>query len=159
MAVSDNQADGKPGGSSSGDVDDLVSSLQLQGLQYREFSVRKPAVLEFPTDPLTRTERIDPPAPPKVTALGPRPLDPTRVQPDPPVASQVAPKVLATPVNSAFERLRRQVIGSRGDGIMLSLRLPARPALAASDGQPLLQRPIAAVFAQLLAAGVRHQSF
>ncbi len=148
-------SDRKPGDvdkPASGDVDDLVARLQLDGLQYRDFSTRRPAVLGLAGG------REAPPLTPAAAAAPKAPLPPQPVaarSPEPPRAPAAEPavthKVLATPVSSAFERLRRQVVGPRGDAPVLSLHIPVRRVVKRAR-ESLLEQALADVFARLAAA-------
>ncbi len=131
------------------DVQELVSQLHIDGMQYREFSTPKPAAVRVvggkaapaaapvvpaaPVEAPARIERVS--AAPAVDSA--------------PLLRAVAP---AAPLAFTFERLRRQALGSKSQAASIVIGLQARQPALRYERAPIRTLPLAEVFARLNAA-------
>lgn len=140
------------------DVGQLVDRLHLDGLKYREFGEHRPAQLKLAVS----APAVLAPAAPAAVAAAPSVPTPTPTPAPTPTAAVVnateparAPvrvesssRTIASPLNFTFERLRRQVIGSRVHAPVLQLQLTPRKATAQTDSSAK-EKPVSELFARL----------
>lgn len=134
------------------DVGQLVDRLQLDGLKYREFGEHRPAKLKLAggTAPVAATP-VAPVAPSPAAQVLPPKLAvpaPLAVAPAPASLPETA-RTVEQPLSFTFERLRRQVIGSRVQAPVLHLQLAPRKASGSETQESVLQKPVSSLFAQI----------
>lgn len=140
------------------DVSQLVDRLQLDGLKYREFGEHRPAKLKLAGG----TAPVVAPAAPAPTApvLAPKPAVPAPVAATPvetprivaapaPAPLPETARTVEQPLSFTFERLRRQVIGSRVQTPVLQLQLAPRKASGSETQESVMQKPVSSLFAQI----------
>ena len=149
------------------DVSQLVDRLQLDGLKYREFGDHRPAKLKLAGGTAPAAVAAAPAAvipapvvtvPVQVVATKPAMAVPVAA------ASVEAPRTIAAPaptplpepartveqpLSFTFERLRRQVIGSRVQAPVLQLQLAPRKASGSEPQDSVMQKPVSSLFAQI----------
>lgn len=142
------------------DVSQLVDRLQLDGLKYREFGDHRPAKLKLAggTAPASAAPASIPvpalPVPaakPAVTvapATAPTEMPRTIAAPAPAPLPEPA-RTVEQPLSFTFERLRRQVIGSRVQAPVLQLQLAPRKASGSEPQDSVMQKPVSSLFAQI----------
>lgn len=135
------------------DVGQLVDRLHLDGLKYREFGEHRPAQLKLAVSAPAVTAAAAPAvaAAPSVPTPTPTPTaavlhatEPARA----PVRAESSSRTIASPLNFTFERLRRQVIGSRVHAPVLQLQLAPRKATAQAESSAK-EKPVSELFARL----------
>ena len=141
------------------DVSQLVDRLQRDGLKYREFGDHRPAKLKLAggTAPAAAPAPIPvpalpvPPAKPVVSApVAAAPVEAPRIIAAPAPAPLPEPaRTVEQPLSFTFERLRRQVIGSRVQAPVLHLQLAPRKASGSEPQDSVMQKPVSSLFAQI----------
>lgn len=142
------------------DVSQLVDRLQLDGLKYREFGDHRPAKLKLAggTAPAAATAAPIPvpalpvpaakPVVPASVAAAPVEAPRTIAAPAPAPLPEPA-RTVEQPLSFTFERLRRQVIGSRVQAPVLQLQLAPRKASGSGPQDSVMQKPVSSLFAQI----------
>lgn len=114
------------------DVQELVSQLHIDGMQYREFNAPKPAA---------------------VRVVGGKAAPAPSAAPGPAAEPALRAAAPAAPLAFTFERLRRQALGSRTQAPAFAMNLSPRAPAASYERTPIRTLPLAEVFARLNAAG------
>ncbi|MDM4771987.1 hypothetical protein [Solimonas sp. SE-A11] len=139
------------------DVSQLVDRLQLDGLKYREFGDHRPAKLKLAGGTAPTAAPAAAPALP-VQASRPAAAVPVAAAPAEAARTIAAPapaplpepaRTVEQPLSFTFERLRRQVIGSRVQAPVLQLQLAPRKASGSEPQDSVMQKPVSNLFAQM----------